>query len=65
MLEAVSLYYIEIFELNYITCSHGDLEWLIYYTFCIILQCAMLCGLCDSQLIVSIPHKSSYHFFEL
>jgi len=35
-----SLYYIKIYELNYITGSHGDLEWLMYYTFCIILQCA-------------------------
>jgi len=38
MLEA--LCYIKIYELNYITGSHGDLELLMYYTFCIILQCA-------------------------
>jgi len=40
MLEAVSLYYIKIHELNYITGSHVYLEWLMYYTFCVILQCA-------------------------
>jgi len=28
MLEAVSLYYIELYELNYITGSH--MEWLMY-----------------------------------
>jgi len=30
MLEEVSLYYIKNYELNYITGSHGDLEWLMY-----------------------------------
>jgi len=40
MLEAVSLYYIKIYELNYITGSHEELEWLMYDTFCIIQQCA-------------------------